>query len=369
MEHRPLCTRKCLVMGVILLSGVLAGGHKAAAQANRVPEIWFTPMQNAVKADGVGVTITQHDFLAMMAHPEQWPHAKSRISEMTLDTVHFVENRVDLPAIVAWSNHQNFQIGATGSIVYTDHICNPHMEGITDDDGVAREIAVTTHAWKAAGGKLDYFIMDSPLVFGYYAAQAQCHFSIEEVAVRAATTVKAILEDYPNVKIVDAEGPASMLPAAWLPDYERFLSSFQKASARPIDYLAMDMHWFDDWHTGYNWVTASREIIAFVHARGVKVGLIINADDRFVEVGEGIEKKEAVTAKDWMQANRNHMQIAHDEKLQLDAIIINSWMKFPKWNLPESDPNAYASLVNDAYRIWAGHRDRPVTGSPVGVHR
>lgn len=366
MNYRSV-SRKYFIICCIIAGGISTGADVAAAQKSRPPEIWFTPMQNAVKADGVGVTIDQHDFLSMIAHPEQWSRARSRISELTLDTVHFVENRDNLSAIINWANHQNVRIGTSGSIVYTDHLCNPHMEGMTNDNGVAREITVTTHDWKAAGGRLNYFIMDSPLVFGYYAAQAQCHFSIEEVAIRAATTVKAVLADYPDVKIVDAEGPASMLPAAWLPDYGRFLSAFQKASGRPIDYLAMDMHWFDDWHTGYNWVRASREIIAFAHAQGIKVGLIINADDRFVEMGEGIHTKQPVTAKGWMQANRHHMQIVHDAKLQLDAIMINSWMKFPKWNLPESDSDAYVSLVNDAYRIWSDHSQRSSGGSPIGA--
>ena len=192
------------------------------------------------------------------------------------------------------------------------------MEGVTNDTGYAHEAVLTFRAWKNAGGRLDYLILDSPFYFGFYSAQNQCHFTIEDVARRAAATVHLILRDFPNAKIVDAEGPGPLLPADWLPSYGRFLTSFQRYEGRPVDYLAMDMHWFDAWHTGYNWVEASRQIINFAHSKNMKVGLGINADDDFVETGTGHRTTEHVTAVSWMQMNRDHIRAAHDAGLKLE---------------------------------------------------
>ena len=114
----------------------------------------------------------------------------------------------------------------------------------------------------------------------------------------------------------------------------------------------MDMHWYDVWHTGYNLVDASREITDYLHSRGVKAGLIIDADDDFVVTGNA-KTRQPITAEGFMQANRDHMRLVHDAGLPLDFIVIDSWMKYPKWNLPESDPNAFASLVNFAYHLWS----------------
>ena len=192
--------------------------------------------------------------------------------------------------------------------------------------------------------------MDSPLVFGHYVTENQCHFSIEDVARRAATSVNMVLQDFPDAVIVDAEGPAWLPPSAWLPDYERFVKAFDAVSRKPIEYLNLDMHWTNSWHTGYNWVDATRQIANFAHAHGLKVGLIMDADDRYVESPDGrVITKEPMTNDLWMQQVRGHMQLAHDARLPLDAISINSWMRFPKRNLPESDPNAFTSLVNFAY--------------------
>lgn len=338
----------------LLLAGIpLLRSSVSSAQAKIVPEIWFCPMQNAINPGRNSLTITKHDFLDMIKYPGQWKQAASHISELTLDVVHFVEQRRNLRTIIDWANSTNIKIGGSGSIVPTDHACNPHMEGITNDVGYAREAVATFHGWKQAGGRLDYFIMDGPFYFGYYATQKECHFSVEDVAARAAGTMQKILQDYPNVKIVDAEGPGPIPVSKWLTDYDRFLTAFRKECGRPVDYLSMDMHWIDAWHTGYNWVNASRQTIAFAHARKMKVGLFINADDNFVETKQGVPTNQRITAEGWMQENREHMQTAHGAGLELDFLNITSWMKFPKWNLPESNPDAYTSLVNAAYSLWS----------------
>jgi hypothetical protein len=37
----------------------------------------------------------------------------------------------------------------------------------------------------------------------------------------------------------------------------------------------------------------------------------------------------------------------------LDFIVINSWIKYPTLNLPESNPSAYTSLVDFAAHLWS----------------
>jgi hypothetical protein len=319
----------------------------APASARDSPQIWFTPLQGTVNESGGGVSLSGHDFPAMMRSPALWSHAASYLSEMSLDIVHFAEGEIDLHKIIPWQRTLPFAIGGSGSVVFTAPRCSPASEGLTGDRDYAREAVLTLHTWKQAGGRLDYFVLDSPFYFGYYAAQQACHFTVDDVAQRAAATVNLILRDFPNVQIVDAEGPGPVTILQWEADYSRFLSAFAHSSGRPIAWLAMDMHWSDSWHTGYEWVRATRELTRFAHARGLRAGLIINADDP--EFGRSGRR---LTESDWMRANRDHMQMARDARLPLDAIIINSWMRFPQHNLPEVDPLAYTSLVTDAARIW-----------------
>jgi hypothetical protein len=50
-----------------------------------------------------------------------------------------------------------------------------------------------------------------------------------------------------------------------------------------------------------------------------------------------------------MSDNREHLKTALTSGAGLDFYYIVSWMKFPDRNLPESDPAAYTSLVDDAF--------------------
>jgi hypothetical protein len=74
----------------------------------------------------------------------------------------------------------------------------------------------------------------------------------------------------------------------------------------------------------------------------VDVGLYINADDKNIDV------------QGWMAACRLHLKIASQARLPLDFVYINSWMKFPDHNLPETDPTSFTSLVDTASAIFGG---------------
>ena len=186
--------------------------------------------------------------------------------------------------------------------------------------------------------------MDGPFFFGYYVSAKSCHYSIADVAHRAAETFKQIQKFYPNVKIMDAEGPGPTPVATWLPEFKQWLSAFASESGHQIDAVGMDLHWNDAWHTGYDVVDAIRQTTIFLHQHGVKAGLYVNAPDA------GVDNVQ------WMNGNREHLRIAAGSGVDLDFLYIASWMKFPLYNLPETDTSAYTSLVNDAFSIFGGHQ-------------
>jgi hypothetical protein len=318
------------------------------------PEIWFSPKQQSLNTEGPGIVFNKYDFPTMVASDDGWQQAASHVAAMQINAVGIVEAYHDVQSVISMINRHNFKIIVSGSVVYTNHECSVRSEGVTNDEGFEREFVLQMRHWARVGGRTDYITMDSPLVFGYYVTQKECHFSVEEVARRAATTVNMVLQEFPAARIVDAEGPAWLPPKSWWPDYDKFLRTFNSVSKRPIEYLSLDMHWTDDWHTGYRWVTATREIADYAHAHGLKVGLIFNADPRHIQSadGETVSDKPMTDAL-WMQAVRDHMKLAHERRLPLDFVSLNSWVKFPLRNLPESDRAAYTSLVNYAYDLWS----------------
>jgi len=296
------------------------------------------------KPPGQRVQFTKFDFPAMLPANAPWQTAAARVAVMRIGN-HTMSLYPDLQSVVAMTNQHPFKIATEGSMVATGGLCERNgMEGLDAAQDFAREIVGAIRRWKAAGGRLDYVVMDSPLYFGYYASAKDCRFSIAEVARRSAATFREIQKLYPAIRLMDAEGPGPTTVDRWLPDFKQWLDAFKRETGHPIDAVGLDLHWDDAWHTGYNWVQAARQITLFLHHEGIAAGLYINADN-----------KNPANA-DWMNANRAHLQTAARAHMGLDFVLFASWMTFPERNLPESDQNAYTSLVNDAFAAFAGGR-------------
>jgi hypothetical protein len=313
-----------------------SSGHAAT-----LPQIWFSPRQDSVdmtQPPGHRISFTKMDFPSMLPANAPWQTAASRISVLAIGA-HTMELYDGLASVVAMTDRYKFKIATAGGMISTDGLCAKNgVEGLDSlSKNFAGEVVNATKIWKMHGGRLDHVIMDSPFYFGYYASAKDCHYSIAEVARRAAATFREIQKYYPKIQVMDAEGPGATPINAWLPDFKQWLDDFKAEAGHPIDAVGMDFHWRDAWHTGYNWVDAVRTTSAFLHKQGISVGLYIDAEDQ------------GVTSAQWMSANREHLKTAMTSGSGLDFYYIVSWMKFPDRNLPESDPSAYTSLVNDAF--------------------
>jgi hypothetical protein len=329
-----------------------------------VPQIWFSALQDRYDPASQSVTWNYYDFPAMLSPDAPWQEAAHRLDMMGFNTNHAAEgfSRNGMPslsAIKAMITRLGVKVSGGGSVVYTDGLCKgAGVEGMTSDNDYAHEVVSTTERWHAAGLPLNYVGMDGPYYFGFIYMQDKCHFTIEEVARRAANTMKKIRDLYPNIMVVDAEGPGKDLPAGWLPGYHRFLAAFRKEYGAPIDCLDMDLHWTDTWNTGYRWTIAATQIANDIHKQGLKVSLIIDADDTkwdpdVAPPDSKTDPRIAMTEDYWMKAVRKHIDLVKQNAIPLDAIDLASWMKFPRKNLPETDPQAWTSVINYAYGVLA----------------
>ncbi len=326
------------------------------------PQIWFGPMQDHYDPASRQVSWTYHDFPAMLKPNAPWQNAAHAIDAMMFNSTHAAEGfHTDgvpsLPDIKAMLSRNTFKAGGGGATIYTDGVCQGGgVEGMSSDKGFERETYSTVKRWHDEGLPMSYFVMDGPYAYGYDYMQDKCHFSIEDVARRAATTMKMVRDLYPDIVVIDAEGPGKGLPSAWFPGYHRFLEAFHAAYGAPIAYLDMDLHWSDTWHTGYRWVTAAREIADDMHHHGLRVSLIIDAEDLnwdpdVTPPDPSASPRTTMTEEYWMASVRKHIDLVHENALPLDAVDLESWMRFPRNNLPEINPAAWASAVDYAHKV------------------
>ncbi len=319
------------------------GAQALPLMANPLPcsqtQIWFAPRQDSVdikRTPGERVSFDKFDFGAMLRKEAAWKDAAEHVSILTIE-VHTIEHFRNLAQVVDMTNRHRFGVAIAGNMVFTSGLCVQHgMEGMDAGHDYAREIVAAARKWKLAGGRLSTVIMDSPFYFGFYASKKECHYSIAESAHRAAATFRKLLEVYPGLAIMDAEGPGENTVAEWLYTYREWVDQFQRSAGHRIDAVGMDLHWTDVWHNGYDWVQAARSIADFLHVKGMSVGLYINADDNYID------------ANSWLAACRSHLEAAAHARLPLEFVYVASWAKFPDHNLPETDPTSFTSLVDAA---------------------
>ena len=117
-----------------------------------MPVIWFAPKQSEVNPNGQGIVFNQHDFASMISSNQGWQQVASRIAALHLNAVGIVEAYPDVPSVIAMIDRNKFEISSGGSVVYTDHQCEVHTEGVTNDEGFEREFVLQMRHWKKLEG-------------------------------------------------------------------------------------------------------------------------------------------------------------------------------------------------------------------------
>jgi hypothetical protein len=301
-------------------------------------EIWFAPLTWDVKPSGEGIEYTKYDFPKLLKSDDSWRVAASRIAVISLPG-NVAWSYPDLPSLIAFIRRHRFKVAFISGMLFSGGSCGNNVEGISKDDDANRETINIARIWREAGGALDYVVMDSPFYFGHYYAK-DCSYSTSEVANRAAATLKGVTYYFPNVKIVDAEGPGAITDDIWLTDMKSWFVSFNRASGYPIDAVALDLHW-TDLRKGFTWIRTTRRASREFHSLGIKTGLFINAENRT-----------DITDAEWMGANRQHIIEAASGNLSVDFAFIAEWHGHPQRNLPETDQLGYTSLIDFTYRNW-----------------
>lgn len=327
-----------------LLLAAIALALPLLAQAAQVkqPDIWFDPLTHNRDPNGKGLQYTEHDLPALMQPGAPWQKTDSHIAVLGMPA-NVVRSYPDLPQLVKFvaAHKWKFMLGL--SVEYAGDLCPRAYEGVTRNTDYAHEAVNMVQMWKAAGGRLDYVSMDSPFHFTHYHTP-KCHLEIEESAKRAATTMRMVFAEYPNVKVMTAEGPSHLANQLWLNDMATWIGVFNKETGHKIDAVALDLHWHDI-RPGNSWQETTRECAAFFHKMGIATGLFINADGG---------KNYPMTDAEWMDLTRSHLREALASNLGEDFIDIAQWHRHVKYNLPESDPSSWTSMSALAVDLESG---------------
>jgi hypothetical protein len=280
---------------------------------------------------------------AWQAGENKWAGAGQHIQVMAFST-QFLSKVSDtiLSNIVKLLKSRNIGLGIESLATnwYHEPPCGMGFEGYIDPGTTNGIVAKLLRV----GGTPAYIGMDEPLWFGHFSTDKNaCRSSLPDLAGRVAVNIKIYTSAFPNVVIGDIEPfPAVSNQPGWQTVLANWTKAFHNATGTPLSFLRLDVNWDDPalamgpaHHTpSPALITALvRKAASAARQSGLQVAVIYNG---------GIGKSDAL----WMQEARDHIRIVQAAGIHPDQVVFQSWDKFPARSLPDTDPNALASLVN-----------------------
>jgi hypothetical protein len=303
----------------LLIAVTLCVAQHASAQ-----KIWFGPPDQLPRGNG---HVFGPDFLELFKANSPWEHALSRVQVFMLTPMFpFVASESDLRTVFAFLREHKIALGVGMEMVPNRQGCGYHVEGITLSNGPAAVV----QRIKRLGGDLQYIDMDEPLMFGHeYTGQNACRYSIKEVATGVAEMARTVRAYYPNVQIGEAEPTDNFKGSDWLARIETWLDAYERATGRQIVFFQQDAWWEGPWRE------RTPQLIAALHRRGIKYGMIFNA--------AGNPPSDTL----WINEAQQHVKAYQAlMKSPPDQAIFTSWTTHPTHILPETAPMTLTYLVD-----------------------
>ncbi len=289
-------------------------------------EIWFGPrLPRAPWIHVQGIV----EWPDMFASRSGWETSSTRVAVLKLEPGYIADaSDEELTTLSSRLTKLGIAVGIEIQPVAarkSDH-CGV-TEGYDDPVAVARIVAKLTRLQI----RPKYIALDEPVWFGHYADGPQeCHFSITDVAHRAAEIAQLYLTAFPQVILGDIEPVGSLVQKVdWQASYRTFEEEFNKALGRKLQFMQLDVDFRNP-----GWPRQIKAIFAFGRSLGMRMGIIYNGD------GED--------ANDRAWIAHAEQSIALTESLYSiipDQAIFQSWNKFPTHALPETSPSAHTWLI------------------------
>ncbi|HYL34457.1 MAG TPA: hypothetical protein VEV17_00945 [Bryobacteraceae bacterium] len=183
------------------------------------------------------------------------------------------------------------------------------------------------------GGTLRYVAMDEPIFFStLYSGANACQWTVDQMAANAAANIRSLLARFPDVIVGDIE-PFPVSPANWLSQYQAGVEAFRGALGFPLAFFDADVLWDSP-----TYLTDLASVHKMLVSEGVPFGIIYN--------GNPYDTSDA----QWIQSATQHMLAAELNLGSPDLVIFQSWHAYPKKLLPESDSDAFTSLIGSYFR-------------------
>ncbi len=340
---------KLLVLGAVLLPWALVAGNSeqiGSAQPSTETSgrlVWFAPNMDAGGPDtwpsGVLRFSPPEDARKLFEPGAPWPSGRAGIQvfKFYIDVLGGLYNLPVSQAIQALKD-ANIAIAVEAGGLRDWECSGARMAQIE----LAKMAPITR-----AGAQLSYLHLDSPFAHTLASDSSNpCQYTIEQAASQLLVYIKAVKQQYPNVKIGLSEpvphytvGEFRTQGGLVYGDLLQLLDTVQailKQGGEALDFFHAD-------GAAYDWVEALpgrqgwaklKALQDFVRSRGMRFGILYNSA-RAGRTSDELFFHETLALK------AKFAQIAGDP----DDLVVQSWSWYPRQWLPEDQPYTYTYLL------------------------
>jgi hypothetical protein len=288
------------------------------------------------------------DFMQLFSTPALWAQSLRHVSVLKLQT-QFSVNASDhtLQTIFRFLADQHIALALEAPMQTSGPDgCGEGVEGYRPSGLVHALI----ERFRGLGANLRYVAMDEPLWFGHFASRPRrsglklCHATIAMVADNVALSVAAIRDSYPQVLVGDEEPIPNFyrntLPTDFWDQTRDWMTAFARATGRPLAFMDFDVGWFStgfpitDRQNQATWPSELRQGLSLLNARQIRSGIFYNGDPS------------AKTGREWVdEATQRFKEVEGTYHIHPDSVTFQTWMRYPKSNLPETAPGTMTNLI------------------------
>lgn len=304
-------------------------GPSGAAAQTPEPEVWFGPYPAGYHPPGLLPDYGATDYMALFDDDAPWLGARERLDVFQFYFGWLLQAAAeDIDTAVDFLTGHGIAIAIEAPALTRQQDCGINGEGWVED-AVAGTVQVID-AVVAAGGTVTYITLQEPYTAASPYASAppplSCHWTADQTAQHVAAYIAAVKQTYPGVQFGDVESD-HLTPA----QLDEWIVEYIEHVGQPPAYL----HWDVDWSFRSDWPERAAAVEALMAGRGIPFGMIYN----------GIESDASNSA--WIEHAIEHA--ARYEGMAggtPDHVMFQSWHRYPKQLLPETDPAAMTSLIN-----------------------
>jgi len=321
------------------------GCAEASAAEDGGAQIWFAP--NPSLSDGP----TSNGFLRLFQAQAPWKEAAARTRVFQLYSAYVLGVPQDLlDRIVQDLQRRHIALAVEAGALNIDFKPPPPCGGRGLVEGyatpaVAREVS---RKIQAAGGTIDFLAMDEPLWYGHFFAgypgkQPGCQSPVSQLLAQARPTLEEYRRHFPGIRVGDIEPANLALRSGWQQALREWADGIRLALGQPLAFVHLDVP-----RAVAGSTAATRQFATAVAAfqRENLVGAL-----GLIYDGTPQDPNNAA----WLASARRLMrELEVDQGLAPDTAILQSWHRFPDHMLPETDPQAFTSLI----LYYAGGRFR-----------